>query len=271
MNSFLIALAALFVYMCGAFAVSLLRKDNGTADIAYGWGFVLVAWITFVLGAHQPLYGALVSVLATLWAARLSIRIYMRSRGKPEDFRYKAWRDAWGNSFVVRSFFQVYMLQGLMIYLIVLPVSLVNTYGDAIAFGTKADVLASIGFALWLLGFFFESVGDWQLAKFMRNPENKGKIMDRGLWRYTRHPNYFGESTMWWGIAVIAGSTLSAGGHHVLAGLAFVGPIVITYLLLKVSGVPMLEAHFTGNPAWEAYKQKTSVFIPQPPRKVTAP
>jgi steroid 5-alpha reductase family enzyme len=128
-------------------------------------------------------------------------------------------------------------------------------------------VFGFLGLVIWLKGFFFESVGDWQLARFMRNPENKGKIMDKGLWKYTRHPNYFGESIMWWGLAITSCAVLShVWGIGSVA--AFIGPAVITFLLLKVSGVPLLEAHFAGNPAWEEYKARTSVFIPLPPKKI---
>lgn len=252
------AALVLGVYMVGAFIVSLIRRDNGTADIAYGWGFALVAWVTFMAGV--PGHAALVaSILATIWAARLSIRIYLRSRGKPEDFRYKAWRDAWGKTFVIRSFLQVYLLQGAVIFLVALPISLLNVYGAMSSIGS----LALVGFLVWAIGFFFEAVGDYQLARFIANPANKGKVMDQGLWRYTRHPNYFGESLMWWGLALASASILVP--ILGMAGLVpFVSPILITFLLLKVSGVPLLEARFAGQPLWEAYKAKTSVFLPLP-------
>ncbi|MBA3788812.1 DUF1295 domain-containing protein [Patescibacteria group bacterium] len=262
----LIALSCLFLYMCFAFIISLIRKDNGTADIAYGWGFVLVACVTYILGT-QSFHGFLVTGLATIWAARLSIRIYLRNRGKPEDFRYRTWREEWGKTFVLRSFLQVYMLQGLVIFLVVLPVSLVNLYSGPIVLGSIPDLIALLGLLIWIKGFFFETVGDWQLTRFMRDPANKGKIMDKGLWHYTRHPNYYGESLMWWGIALISFGTLLVTGNVLLALLPFIGPILITFLLLKVSGVPMLETHFAGNPAWEAYKAKTSVFLPWFPKK----
>lgn len=265
MEQLLTALLALALYMGTAFVISLIRKDNGTADVAYGWGFVLVAWVTYTLGV-QSITGLLVSCLATVWAARLSIRIYLRNRGKPEDFRYKAWRDAWGKTFVVRSFLQVYMLQGLVIFTVALPLSLLNIYGAPAFAAGVAGTLVIVGFVAWLIGFYFEAVGDYQLARFMRNPDNKGKIMDQGLWTYTRHPNYFGESVMWWGIALISAATLSVTGNILLMIAPFAGPILITYLLLKVSGVPMLEARFAGNPLWEEYRRKTSVFIPLPPR-----
>jgi steroid 5-alpha reductase family enzyme len=257
MQPFLIALACLFVYMCFAFVVSLIRKDNGTADIAYGYGFFVVAWVTYFLGSSS--WPALIaSCLVTIWAVRLSVRIYLRSRGKPEDFRYKKWRDEWGKAFVLRSFLQVYLLQGAVIYLVSIPIMLLNTFNG----NTPLGSVAISGIVIWLIGFFFEAVGDYQLAMFMRNPANKGKVMDRGLWKYTRHPNYFGESTMWWGLALISFGTLVMTQAIGLALAAFVGPIIITFLLLKVSGVPLLEAHFAGNPEWEKYKAKTSVFIP---------
>ncbi len=261
MHPFLFALIALFLYMCGAFIISLIRRDNGTADIAYGGGFVLVAWISYVLGTH-PAHGMLVSILATLWAARLSIRIYLRNTGKPEDFRYRTWRQQWEGTFVVRSFLQVYMLQGALIFIIALPLTLVNLYGGIIIPGSIPDMFAFAGLLIWLQGFIFEAVGDWQLARFMKNPANKGKIMDQGLWRYTRHPNYYGEASMWWGIALIAASALSLQGSVLLTLTPFIGAGTITFLLLKVSGVPLLEARFAGNPAWEVYKRKTSVCIP---------
>lgn len=260
MDILLTALLFLFVYMCLAFVLSLVRRDNGTADIAYGWGFVLIAWTTFLLGNPGPA-ALLASLFATVWAARLSVRIYLRNVGKPEDFRYKEWRDAWGKTFVVRSFLQVYMLQGAIIFLVALPLSLLNIYGA----GTGIELIAAIGFVLWGIGFFFETVGDYQLARFIGNPLNKGKVMDQGLWRYTRHPNYFGESLMWWGLAVAAYVTLEP-----LMGLSaftvFVSPALITFLLLKASGVPLLEKRFEGKPEWEAYKKRTSVFLPLPPK-----
>lgn len=260
----LILAAVLFAYMSIAFLVSLYKKDNGVADIAYGWGFVLLAW-TSVLLSEPSVVGILLSVLATVWAARLSIRIYLRNHGKPEDFRYRKWREEWGKTFVWRSFLQVYMLQGAVIFVVALPVMLANLYGAVPAqVLTMPPALLVIGLLAWLIGMYFEAVGDYQLARFMGNPENKGKLMDRGLWRYTRHPNYFGESLMWWGIALMAASVAPSAA---LAVLGFLSPALITFLLLKVSGVPMLEERMKENPGWEEYARKTSVFIPLPPKR----
>ncbi len=262
MQIMLIALAALALYMCASFAVSLIRRDNGTADIAYGLGFALVGWVTYVLGGGSVV-GFLATILATVWALRLSLRIFLRSRGKPEDFRYAAWRKEWGTAFVWRSFLQVYLLQGAVIYLVALPVLLLNVYGGEFGVG----VLGLTGLALWIVGFFFETVGDAQLDAFIRNPKNKGHVMSQGLWRYTRHPNYFGESLMWWALGLIAFDTLLLTLALPWALIPFVGGALITFLLLKVSGVPLLEKRFAGNPEWEAYAARTSVFIPLPPKE----
>jgi steroid 5-alpha reductase family enzyme len=262
MTELLIALFTLFLYMCFVFGIAMYRKDNGTADIAYGWGFVLVALFTFLIG-NPGNAGFIATVLAAIWAARLSIRIYSRNHGKPEDFRYASMRLAWGKRFALNSFVQVFMLQGLIIFIVALPVSLLNIYGN----GGDLSLLGWLGVLIWAKGFFFESVGDWQLSKFMRDPANKGRIMDKGLWHFTRHPNYYGESLMWWGLALVSSSTIWVAGNHFLAFVPFIGSALITFLLLKVSGVPLLEAHFAGKPEWEAYKAKTSVFIPWFPKK----
>lgn len=261
MQQLLLALLILVIYMTGAYVISLIRKDNGTADIAYGIGFALIGWVTYIVGPGS-IVGFIVTALATVWALRLSIRIFLRSRGKPEDFRYAAWRTQWGNTFLVRSFLQVYMLQGAVIFIVALPVTLLNVYGGNLGLG----ILGVVGLVLWIIGFLFESIGDAQLDAFIRKPQNKGQIMTKGLWRYTRHPNYFGESLMWSALAVVAFDTLVLTLGIPWALLPFVSALLITFLLLKVSGVPLLEARFAGNPAWEAYASRTSVFTPLPPR-----
>jgi steroid 5-alpha reductase family enzyme len=260
------ALVTLFLYMCFVFVVALFQKNMGIADIAYGWGFVLIALFTLMVG--QPgVAGILATMLSIVWAARLSVRIYLRNKNKPEDYRYASMREKWMKggkaSFAINSFFQVFMLQGLIIFIVALPVSLLNVYGA----GVGLTLIGILGVIVWFKGFFFEAVGDYQLANFMKDKANKGKIMDKGLWHYTRHPNYYGESLMWWGLAIIAfGSLLYARGVP-LALLPLIGPILITFLLLKVSGVPLLEKRMEGNPAWEEYKKKTSVFVPWFPKK----
>jgi steroid 5-alpha reductase family enzyme len=234
------------------FIVSLVKKRNDVADVAWGLGFVLITWISFFLSDDTGLRGILVGVLVSIWGLRLAWHIHARNKNKAEDYRYLAWRKEWGKWFYIRSYFQVYILQGLLLLLIVTPVLLINKNA-----GANINLLDFIGVAIWLYGFYFESVGDAQLARFIKDPANKGKLMQSGLWAYTRHPNYFGEVTQWWGIWIISLST--PGGVF-----GIIGPITITFLILKVSGIPLLEKKMRENPEFEEYKNKVSMFIPLP-------
>ena len=253
MSYFVLLAAVLFAYMTAWFVVSLVAKRNDVADVAWGLGFVLMAWTSFFLSGVSDVRGLLVCVLVSVWGLRLALHIYNRNKEKAEDYRYLAWRREWGNWFYLRSYFQVYLLQGLFLFLIVSPVLLINASA-----GPALSVLDAFGAAVWLIGFYFESVGDAQLARFIKNPENKGKLMQSGLWAYTRHPNYFGEATQWWGIWLIALSVPSGW-------IGIVGPITITFLLLKVSGIPLLEKKMAENPAFADYKRRVSIFVPLPP------
>lgn len=255
MNYFLTLALVLFVYMSSWFLVSLLRKRNDVADVAWGLGFVLMTWTSFFLSGTSGARGLLISTVVTIWGVRLAWHIHKRNRGKAEDYRYLAWRKEWGKWFYLRSYAQVYLLQGMFLFLIVLPVLFVNG-----SVGTALGLLDVIGMAVWLFGFYFEAVGDAQLARFIQNPENKGKLMQSGLWAYTRHPNYFGEVTQWWGLWLVALSVPSG-----LLGI--IGPLTITFLILKVSGIPMLEKKMAEHPEFAEYSRRVSVFIPLPPKK----
>ncbi len=254
MNYFATLLLVVFVYMSMCFIVSLIKKKNDIADVAWGLGFVLITWVSYSLVGDSGVRGLLVGGLVTIWGVRLAWHIYKRNKGKSEDYRYLTWRNEWGKWFYLRSYAQVYLLQGFLMFLIVLPVLFIN-----MNFGPRLGLLDFLGVAVWLIGFYFEIVGDAQLAKFIKDPSNKGKLMQSGLWAYTRHPNYFGEVTQWWGIYLIALSVTNGF-------LSIVGPITITFLILKVSGVPMLEKKMAENPDFESYKKRVSVFIPMPPR-----
>lgn len=256
MNYFLILALFLFAYMSGWFILATLRKRNDLADIAWGLGFVLLAWLSLVIARQFTLRAIFVCLLISIWGLRLAWHIHQRNRGKSEDYRYAAWRQQWGRWYLIRSYLQVFLLQGLFLYLISLPVLVINRADQP----TKLQLLDYIGFLIWIIGLYFEAVGDAQLRQFIANPENKGKLMQDGLWRYTRHPNYFGEVTMWWGIWLC---TLSIAGSW----YAVIGPITITYLILKVSGIPLLEKKYAGRPDFEAYRQRTSAFFPLPPRQ----
>ncbi len=252
MSYFLTLIVILFAYMSLWFLVSLIKKRNDVADVAWGLGFVLATWTSFFLSDDAGIRGLLVGLLVSIWGLRLAWHIHARNKGKMEDYRYLAWRKTWGKWFYVRSYFQVYLLQGMFLFLIVMPVLLINMHT-----GAPLGLLDGIGLTVWLVGFFFEAIGDAQLARFMKDPANKGKLMQSGLWAYTRHPNYFGEVTQWWGIWLIALSVPN--------GLfAMIGPLTITFLILKVSGIPMLEKKMAEHPDFAEYKRNVSIFIPLP-------
>ena len=252
MSYFIVLGLVLLGYMSLWFVVSLLKKRNDVADVAWGLGFDTLSWISFFFYGVGGLRGLIVCLLVSVWGLRLAWHIYSRNKNKPEDYRYQQWRQDWGKWFYLRSYFQIYLLQGTLLYLIVLPVLLIN-----MSPGAPLGWLDFVGLAVWSLGFYFEAVGDSQLASFIKNPANKGKLMQSGLWAYTRHPNYFGEVTQWWGIWLIALSVPSGL-------IAVLGPLTITFLILKVSGVPLLEKKMASNPDFAAYKQRVSMFIPWP-------
>ena len=243
----------ILVYMTLAFLLALSRKRNDLADVAWGLGFIVVAITADWMGGLITLAQIVILILVIAWGVRLARHVYRRNRGKPEDFRYARWRQEWGRHVVIRSYLQVFLLQGVFMWLVSFPI-MVAAAGGEIGVGW---VIA--GAIVWLMGFTFESVGDAQLASFRSDPANKGHIITTGLWRYSRHPNYFGEVVQWWGIWLIA---LGAPWGW----LGVIGPTAITLLILFVSGVPMLEQHFAGRPEWEEYKQRTSIFVPWFPR-----
>jgi steroid 5-alpha reductase family enzyme len=251
---FIITTASIMVYMACWFIAAQIRGRNDIADVAWGLGFILSAAVSLVAGTVYSSRGLLISALVLIWGGRLALHIHSRNRGRGEDPRYRKWREEWGKWFVLRSFLQVFMLQGVLLLLVAMPVIFVNQAAAA-----PLGVLDLLGLAIWLNGFGFEAIGDWQLLQFIRNPANKGKLMTSGLWRYTRHPNYFGEVTLWWGIWLM---TLSQPGGW----LTVIGPLTITFLILTVSGIPMLEKPYEDRSDFQEYKRRTSAFFPLPPK-----
>lgn len=238
----------LFLYMSTWFIVACMFKRNDIADIAWGLGFVVMSWSALLL-SEQSARSLLVNVLVTIWGVRLSWHIARRNLRKTEDSRYATWRATWKH-FYLRSYFQIFLLQGLFLYVILLPILFIHA-----STSSPLHVLDGIGVAIWIIGFFFETVGDSQLKNFLADPAHKGEIMDRGLWAYSRHPNYFGEVVQWWGIFLCVLS-LPYGYFTII------GPLLITFLILFVSGVPMLEKKYAGRADFELYKQRTSMFVP---------
>ncbi len=252
--TFRAAAFAVLVYMIALFLLAQVLKNNSIVDIGWGMGFIVLTAALFIRDPAVSPVRALVAALVLVWGLRLSGHILRRNWGKPEDFRYAAMRKRWGASAALKSFFFVFMLQGLLMLVVSLPVTVV--------FGSPPRPFRALdiaGAALFLIGFLFEAVGDAQLTAHVRKPENRGVLMTRGLWSVTRHPNYFGESVLWWGIGLVALSSR-------LGWAALLGPLTIALLLVFVSGVPLLEKKYAGRPDWEAYKARTPKFFPWFPR-----
>ena len=255
-RTMLMAAAVIFIYVNLVHLIALRKRDNGIMDGAWGIGFMLVALFTLSLADGLDARRILLGALVLTWGARLSLHILIRNAGREgEDFRYRHWRETWGRWFYLRSYLQIYMLQGAVMFVVSAPIWLVNARR-----GGPLGLLDAMGVAVWLVGFLFEAVGDYQLLRFMRNPAQKGRVMRYGLWRLTRHPNYFGEATLWWGCFLIALNV--PGGWWTL-----ISPVLIDFLLLKVSGIPMLEEKYKDRPEYQEYQRTTSAFFPWFPRK----
>jgi len=250
-------LAAVFVMMIIGWLISLRYRNVSIVDSLWGLGFVLIAWITFFLADGFSGRKTLILILTTVWGMRLSIFLGKRNWGSGEDRRYGQWRQKSGESFWVVSLFKVFLLQALFLWVI----SFVLQYGQFASTPAKFTWLDILGVSVWGVGFLFEAVGDWQLAQFKSNPANKGKVMDRGLWAYSRHPNYFGEFLIWWGFFLI---TLSTPGSW----WTVISPLIVAAVLLKMTGIPLTEAAIVKTrPGYEDYIRRTSAFVPWFPRK----
>ena len=248
--------AVISMMICG-WLISLMYKNVSIVDSLWGLGFVLIAWLTF--GQAEGFAGRkiLIVLLTTAWGLRLSAHLFWRNWGKGEDPRYGGWRKAAGDRFWIISLFKVFLLQALFLWVIALTIQ----YGQLSPTPAHLTVLDFLGFIIWLIGFVFESVGDWQLARFKADKTNKGKVMDRGLWAYSRHPNYFGECLIWLGIFLVAFSTPNSWWTAV-------SPLVVFAVLLKMTGIPLTEKTIvTTRPGYREYIKRTSAFFPWFPKK----
>jgi steroid 5-alpha reductase family enzyme len=249
-----ITAAAVLVMMVAAWAVSLPLRDVSIVDICWGLGFVLVAWVTLALSGNTVPRAWLLILMVSVWGLRLSGYLAWRNLGKAEDYRYAAMREQHGRVFPLISLFSVFLLQGLLMWVISLPVQVGVLRAEA------WPLSATVGLAVWIAGLFFESVGDYQMARFKADPRNRGQVMDRGLWRYTRHPNYFGDFLVWWGLYLVAAEPASWWW-------TVVGPLLMSFLLVRVSGVRLLESSLRRRlEGYEEYVRRTNAFIPWPPR-----
>jgi steroid 5-alpha reductase family enzyme len=246
------ALLALLIFFHLIFLLAIKFKDNSIVDIGWGLGFVLLDIALLANSAKVSIPQLCMSILILAWGLRLSGYIFWRKIGKPEDFRYAAWRKNWGKSFLWRSYLQIFMLQMVLLSIIALPLFLL-AHGDY-----TLNTFTFTGSTLAIFGLSIEVAADWQMQNFKQSA--KGGIMKEGLWRYSRHPNYFGEALFWWGIAIIAYLPTNYG-------LEIISPLIITILVRYISGVPMLEEKYKNNAEFQAYATKTSVFIPWLPKK----
>lgn len=253
--------AAVLLAFNVVFIFALIMKNNSIVDPFWGIGFIVAALYSFSMYGGGLAYQVLVTGLVLVWGVRLSARLIKRNWRKPEDWRYAKWRNEWDPKwFYLRSYLQVFVLQALLCFVIALPIIFVNS-----TYAHENEWIVFAGITVWILGFLFEAVGDWQLDQFMqRKDKKKNELLTSGLWRYTRHPNYFGEATQWWGIWIIA------MGVSFSAWWAIISPVLITFLLLKVSGVPMLEEKMQKNPNFKAYMDETNKFIPGPIKSKTS-
>ena len=249
------AAGAILALMIVTWLLSLAWHDASIVDPVWPLGFVVVAWVSRVIGDGNDTRQWLLVAMVSLWGVRLSCYLAWRKRGAPEDFRYQAMRRHYGARFGLVSLFTVFALQGVLMWIVSLPAQL-----GQVRTQPGLGAVAFLGIALWLVGFAFESIGDAQLARFKADPTSAGQVMDRGLWRYTRHPNYFGDACVWWGIALVAAETG-------IGAVGLIGAAVMSVLLVRVSGVPMLEKSMAKRrPGYPDYVARTSAFIPRPPR-----
>ena len=232
--------------------ISVRLRDVSIVDLFWGTGFGVVGWVSYWNAQLGTTRGLVLAVIATVWGVRLSVYLGLRNHGRPEDYRYAAMRAKREKSFWWSSLFIVFWLQGAVMWLVSLPLQA----GSVSA--SELSGLNLLGIPIWVLGFFFEAVGDYQLARFKRTETG---VMNQGLWRYTRHPNYFGNALLWWGITLVA---LESSNLWIL-----VSPMVMTFLLVKVSGVALLERSLSRRSTeYQQYMQQTSSFFPMPPRKL---
>lgn len=243
------------VVMVVTWMLSVALKNASIVDIVWGLGFVAVGWTSFAVGDGDSGRAIVLAVLVTLWGLRLAIHLAVRNIGHGEDYRYRAMRKHWGPKFPVISLVTVFALQGVLMWIVSLPLQL-GQVEKSPGFGP----IGTMGVLVYIVGLCFEAIGDAQLRRFKADSANEGKVLSTGLWRYTRHPNYFGDSVVWWGIAIVAAE---AG----VGAVGFIGAAVMTFFLVRVSGVALLEKSLKKRkPEYEDYIRRTSSFVPRPPK-----
>ena len=250
-TSFAVVLAVMLIL----WFVASLRRNASIIDIFWGVGFVLIAWLSLLTSGQRSTIAWVLVAMVTIWGLRLAGYLAWRNLGKPEDYRYRAMRERHGRQFVFVSLFTVFGLQGVLMWIISLPIQV----GVSCASGWHLGAVA--GLSLWSVGLFFEAVGDIQLARFKADSTSRGRVMNRGLWRYTRHPNYFGDFLVWWGIYLVSLEPSTWWW-------TIVSPLIMSFLLVRVSGVRLLEESLKNRvEGYDEYVQTTSSFLPLPPKR----
>lgn len=254
LSSLLFSALALLLFFHLMFVIALWRQDNSIADVVWGLGFIVVSASSFLLASMFLPRQILVLVLILLWGARLSLHIWWRNRGRGEDARYAAWRKDWGENQALYSYLQVFLLQSLLLLIVAAPLHV--THLTPLQNGLNG--LDWLGVAIFFSGLSIEAVADAQLLAF-RKTKKSGEILQTGLWRFSRHPNYFGEITLWWGLGLIALSVPNGW-------IGLLGPVTIMFLITRVSGIPLLEKRYANDKNYQAYAQRTSVLVPWFPK-----
>jgi len=249
-----IVAASVLIYVIIWFLYSQKIGRLDIADEAWGLAQPFIVIVAMLISRNFSIEAIIILLLTLVWGYRLFSHIRKRHTKSPEDNRYVEMKKNWKTLPRVQAFIYVFLLQGTLMFLLS-SASLILVFTNS-----GWNPLSLFGLIVWIAGFAFEAIADSQLRTFTTNPENKGRIMDRGLWRYSRHPNYFGEVTMWWGVFFFV---------YIITGAlwAVVTPLIITYLIVFVSGIPLVEKHFEGKPGWQEYKEKTSALIPWPNRR----
>jgi steroid 5-alpha reductase family enzyme len=253
-QSFFYALILMLLMAGATWLLSLYKRDVSIVDTLWSLMFLGAAGVYWLTASQPTDRSILVLILVAAWSIRLAAYITWRNWGEAEDYRYREIRERNQPGFAFKSLYLVFVLQAVIAWIISIPLLY------AINGSGPLGVIDAVGVVLFACGFLFEAVGDWQLWRFKRDPENAGKVLDQGLWRYTRHPNYFGNACIWWGLFLIAAAS---GGWWTI-----VSPLLMTFLLLKVSGVAMLEKDIAERrPAYRDYRRNTNAFLPWPPRR----
>jgi steroid 5-alpha reductase family enzyme len=251
------AFLVIMILMTSLWVISIIIKNVSVVDLFWGFGFVMTTGFYFLKTDGFETRKFILLILVSIWGLRLSVYLALRNIGKGEDFRYKQFRKNYGeNSYWWISFFQTFLLQGILMWLISAPLLGAQYYSS----GNSLNILDYFGIVFWIIGLSFEAGGDYQLARFKAHPSNKGKVLNTGFWKYTRHPNYFGDSSVWWGYGLIC---IASGSY-----LAVLGSFLMTALIIKVSGVALLEKSLKEKkPEYKEYIKKTSAFVPWFPKE----